>query len=164
MKRTTIDFWVGLFAAAGIAGLLFLALKVSSQSSLPSSQSYSLMANFENIGSLKERAPVKSAGVVVGRVTAIEFDRETYMAKVHLALDSHYQFSRDSSAEILTAGLLGEQYIGITTGADQKMLKAGDTFKITSSAMVLEQLISRFLFSKAEEGGNDAKPEAGNSK
>lgn len=164
MKRTTIDFWVGLFAIAGIACLLFLALKVSSQSSLPSSQSYAVTAYFENIGSLKDRAPVKSAGVVVGRVTGIEFDRESYRAKVHMALDNHYQFSRDSSAEILTAGLLGEQYIGLTPGADEKMLKTGDTFKITSSAMVLEQLISRFLFSKAEEGGNDAKPEAGNAK
>lgn len=164
MKRTTIDFWVGLFAAAGVASLLFLALKVSSQSSLPANGSYDLIANFENIGSLKERAPVKSAGVVVGRVTGIEFDHETYRARVHVALDNRYQFSRDSSAEILTAGLLGEQYIGVTPGADEKMLKAGDTFKITSSALVLEQLISRFLFSKAEEGGNEATSEAESKK
>lgn len=161
MKRTTIDFWVGLFAVAGAAALLFLALRVSSQSTLPASQSYELVANFENIGSLKTRAPVKSAGVVVGRVTSIELDTQRYLARVTMAFDNHYLFSRDSSAEILTAGLLGEQYIGVTPGADDKMLKEGDSFKITSSALVLEQLISQFLFNKAESAGNDATPEAG---
>jgi phospholipid/cholesterol/gamma-HCH transport system substrate-binding protein len=101
---------------------------------------------------LKVRAPVKSAGVVVGRVTAIGLDKETYQARVTLAMDKHYQFSSDSSAEILTAGLLGEQSLGVSPGPDEKMLAEGDSFKITSSAMILEQLISRFLFSKAEEG------------
>ena len=161
MKRTTMDFWVGLFAVAGAVALLFLALRVSSQSSLPASQSYELIANFENIGSLKARAPVKSAGVVVGRVTGIELDTQRYLARVHMAMDKHYQFSRDSSAEILTAGLLGEQYIGVTPGADDKMLQEGDTFKITSSALVLEQLISQFLFNKAETAGNDAAADTG---
>lgn len=161
MKRTMIDFWVGLFAVAGAASLLFLALKVSSQSSLPASQSYELIANFENIGGLKAHAPVKSAGVVIGRVNGITLDTQRYVARVNLAVDNHYQFSRDSSAEILTSGILGEQYIGITPGADEKMLKVGDTFKITSSAIVLEQLISRFLFSKAEGTDNNSKPEAG---
>jgi len=154
MKRGMIDFWVGVFAAAGAAALLFLALKVSSQSTLQENHSYEVTANFENIGGLKVRAPVKSAGVVVGRVVSIELDTQRYVAKVGLALGSNYRFSRDSSAEILTSGLLGEQYIGITPGADVKMLQPGDTFKITSSAIVLEQLISRFLFSKAD--GNDA--------
>jgi len=152
MKRGMIDFWVGLFAAAGIAAILFLALRVSSQNTMPASDTYTLSAYFENIGGLKVRAPVKSAGVVVGRVTAIGLDKETYQARVTLAMDKHYQFSSDTSAEILTAGLLGEQYIGLTPGPDEKMLAEGDSFKITSSAVILEQLISRFLFSKAEEG------------
>lgn len=158
MKRGTIDFWVGLFTIAGFAALMFLALKVSTLSSLPAAQTYTLTANFENIGGLKVRAPVKSAGVVVGRVDAIELDTERYVARVTLAMDQRYRFSRDSSAEILTSGLLGEQYIGVTTGADDVQLKSGDTFKITSSALVLEQLISRFLFSKAA-GDDTATPE-----
>ncbi|GHD61761.1 outer membrane lipid asymmetry maintenance protein MlaD [Jeongeupia chitinilytica] len=148
-----IDFWVGLFIALGIVALLFLALKVSSQSSLPASSSYTVTANFENIGGLKVRAPVKSAGVVVGRVAGISLDPQRYVASVTMKLDDRYRFSRDTSAEILTSGLLGEQYIGLEPGADDKMLKDGDRITITSSAIVLEQLISRFLFSKAEEGG-----------
>lgn len=151
MKRGMIDFLVGLFAAAGLAALLFLALQVSSSSSLPATSSYELVANFENIGGLKPRAPIKSAGVVVGRVTNITLDGERYVARVEMALDSRYHFSRDSSAEILTSGLLGEQYIGITPGAEEKNLAAGDTFKVTSSAIVLEQLISRFLFSQDDK-------------
>ncbi|MBM3115948.1 outer membrane lipid asymmetry maintenance protein MlaD [Jeongeupia naejangsanensis] len=154
MKRTMIDFWVGLFIALGIVALLFLALKVSSQSSLPASSTYTVTANFENIGGLKVRAPVKSAGVVVGRVAAITLDPQRYVASVTMKLDDRYHFSRDTSAEILTAGLLGEQYVGLEPGADEKMLMNGDRITITSSAIVLEQLISRFLFSKADEGGN----------
>ncbi|WP_188697365.1 outer membrane lipid asymmetry maintenance protein MlaD [Silvimonas amylolytica] len=160
MKRGMLDFWVGLFIAAGVVAILFLALRVSSQSALPARSTYNVTANFDNIGGLKVRAPVKSAGVVVGRVTNIELDTSRYVAKVTMALDNHYHFSRDSSAEILTSGLLGEQYIGITPGADDKMLTAGSTFKLTSSAIVLEQLISRFLFSKAEDSGD--KTNAGN--
>lgn len=156
MKRGMIDFWVGLFAVAGVVALMFLAVKVSSQSTLAVSQSYELVANFDNIGGLKVRAPIKSAGVVVGRVSGIELDPQRYVARVHMAMDTRYQYSSDSSAEILTSGLLGEQYIGVTSGADDKMLKSGDTFKITSSAIVLEQLISRFLFSKAEGGSKDS--------
>lgn len=157
MKRGMIDFWVGLFAAAGLAALLFLALQVSSSSSLPATSSYTLIADFENIGGLKTRSPVKSAGVVVGRVTNIAFDNERYVARVEMALDSRYHFSKDSSAEILTSGLLGEQYIGIAPGADEKNLVAGDTFKVTSSAIVLEQLISRFLFSQADKSNPSEK-------
>jgi phospholipid/cholesterol/gamma-HCH transport system substrate-binding protein len=151
VKRGMIDFWVGLFAAAGAAALLFLALQVSSSGSLPAAATYQLVANFENIGGLKARAPIKSAGVVVGRVTNISRDSERYVARVEMAMDSRYQFSRDSSAEILTSGLLGEQYIGITPGAEEKNLSAGDSFKVTSSAIVLEQLISRFLFSQSDK-------------
>ncbi len=161
MKRGMIDFWVGVFAAAGAMALLFLALQVSSQTTMPENQSYEVVANFENIGGLKVRAPVKSAGVVVGRVVSIELDTQRYVARVKMAVGSSYKFSRDSSAEILTSGLLGEQYIGITPGADDKMLQAGDTFKITSSAIVLEQLISRFLFSKAEGGDESTVSESG---
>nr|WP_314898721.1 outer membrane lipid asymmetry maintenance protein MlaD [uncultured Deefgea sp.] len=157
MKRGMIDFWVGLFAAAGVAALLFLALQVSSSSSLPATSSYTLIANFENIGGLKTRSPIKSAGVVVGRVTSITLDSERYVARVEMALDSRYHFSRDSSAEILTSGLLGEQYIGITPGAEEKNLAAGDAFKVTSSAIVLEQLISRFLFSQADKTNSSEK-------
>lgn len=151
MKRGMIDFWVGLFAAAGLAALLFLALQVSSSGSLPASSSYVLIADFENIGGLKPRAPVKTAGVVVGRVTSITLDDKRYEARVEIAVDSRYHFSSDSSAEILTSGLLGEQYIGITPGAEEKNLAPGDSFKITSSAIVLEQLISRFLFSQGDK-------------
>ena len=157
MKRGMIDFWVGLFAAAGVAALLFLALQVSSSSSLPATSSYTLIANFENIGGLKTRSPIKSAGVVVGRVTSITLDSERYVARVEMALDSRYHFGRDSSAEILTSGLLGEQYIGITPGAEEKNLAAGDAFKVTSSAIVLEQLISRFLFSQADKTNSSEK-------
>ncbi|MEN9658837.1 MAG: outer rane lipid asymmetry maintenance protein MlaD [Pseudomonadota bacterium] len=153
MKRGMIDFWVGLFAAAGIAALLFLSLRVSSQTTLPASNSYELIANFENVGGLKVRAPVKSAGVLVGRVSSITLDTERYVARVKLDMDSRYHFSKDASAEILTSGLLGEQYIGVTSGADSKMLAAGNSFTITSSAIVLEQLISRVLFNKAETAG-----------
>ncbi|BCL77187.1 outer membrane lipid asymmetry maintenance protein MlaD [Jeongeupia sp. HS-3] len=151
-----IDFWVGLFIALGVIALLFLALKVSSQSSLPASSTYTVSANFENIGGLKVRAPVKSAGVVVGRVAAISLDPQRYVASVTLKLDDRYHFSRDTSAEILTSGLLGEQYIGLEPGADEKTLQNGDRITITSSAIVLEQLISRFLFSKADESGTSA--------
>lgn len=157
MKRGMIDFWVGLFAAAGLAALLFLALKVSSSSSLPASSSYEVIANFENIGGLKPRAPIKSAGVVVGRVSNITLDGERYLARVEMSLDSRYHFSKDSSAEILTSGLLGEQYIGITPGAEEKNLAAGDSFKVTSSAIVLEQLISRFLFSQGDKKNSSEK-------
>jgi len=157
VKRGMIDFWVGLFAAAGLAALLFLALQVSSSSSLPATASYTLIADFENIGGLKIRSPVKSAGVVVGRVSNITLDSERYVARVEMAVDSRYHFSRDSSAEILTSGLLGEQYIGITPGAEEKNLVAGDTFKVTSSAIVLEQLISRFLFSQADKTDHSEK-------
>ncbi|UXY15244.1 outer membrane lipid asymmetry maintenance protein MlaD [Chitiniphilus purpureus] len=159
MQRRMIDLWVGLFALAGAAALLFLALKVSNDSVLPASSTYEVTAEFENIGGLKPRAPVKSAGVVVGRVTQIELDPKLYVARVTLALDSRYRFSRDSSAQILTSGLLGEQYIGLEPGADDKELDAGGRIAITSSAIVLEQLISRFLFSKAETAGEQTNTE-----
>jgi phospholipid/cholesterol/gamma-HCH transport system substrate-binding protein len=152
MNKTVLDLWVGLFVVAGIAALLFLALKVGSTSAINASDSYEVVARFENIGGLKPRAPVKSAGVVVGRVADIQFDNESFEAAVTLRLDKRYAFPRDSSAAILTSGLLGEQYIGLDAGGDSVKLKAGDRILITQDAVVLENLIGRFLYDKAQEG------------
>ncbi len=153
MERTTIDLWVGIFVAAGIAALFVLALKVGNMGNFSTAQTYKLEAHFENIGGLKPRAPVKSAGVVVGRVAEIAFDTKRYDARVTFVIDKRYAFSRDATAAILTAGLLGEQYVGLTTGGDDVMLKNGDTIKLTQSAVVLESLISQFMYSKASESG-----------
>ncbi|MFN3715763.1 MAG: outer membrane lipid asymmetry maintenance protein MlaD [Thiobacillus sp.] len=152
MNRTVLDLWVGLFVVAGIAALLFLALKVGSMNTVNASDSYEVVARFENIGGLKARAPVKSAGVVVGRVDSIQFDTQLYEAKVAMRIDKRYPFPKDSSAAILTSGLLGEQYIGLAAGGDSVMLKSGDTLKITQDAVVLENLIGQFLYGKAQEG------------
>jgi len=156
MNRSTIDLWVGIFVAIGLGALLFLALKVGNLASFSTAQTYRVQAKFANIGGLKVRAPVKSAGVVVGRVAEIRFDNESYEAVATLTLDASYQFPRDTAAKILTSGLLGEQYIGLEAGGNPAMLKDGDRLRITQSAVVLENLISQFLFSKAAEGG-DAK-------
>ena len=152
MNKTVLDLWVGLLVLAGITALLFLALKVGSTSAINSSASYEVVARFENIGGLKLRAPVKSAGVVVGRVADIQFDNETFEAAVTLRLDKRYAFPRDSSVAILTSGLLGEQYIGLEAGGDSLTLKAQDRILITQDAVVLENLIGRFLYDKAQEG------------
>ncbi len=157
MSRTTLDLWVGAFVAAGFGALLFLALKVGNLASFNTGQTYEVKAEFANIGGLKVRAPVKSAGVVVGRVANIGFDNQSYEAKVTLDLDSQYHFPRDTSAKILTSGLLGEQYIGLEAGGDPKMLKNGDKLRLTQSAVVLENLISQFLFNKAAEGKGNNK-------
>ena len=152
MNRSTIDLWVGVFVAAGFGALLFLALKVGNLAAFTTGQTYQVHAEFANIGGLKLRAPVKSAGVVVGRVTDIRFDGESYQAVVTIDVESSYRFPRDSSAKILTSGLLGEQYIGVEAGGDSVMLKNGDRLRLTQSAVVLENLISQFLFNKAAEG------------
>jgi len=159
MKRTTIDIWVGAFVAAGFAGLLFLALKVGNLASFSTAQAYHVEAKFANIGGLKIRAPIKSAGVVVGRVSDVRFDNESYEAVVTFNIDAHYSFPRDTSAKILTSGLLGEQYVGLEAGGAAEMLKNGDRLRLTQSAVVLENLISQFLYNKAAEGkdGKDAK-------
>jgi phospholipid/cholesterol/gamma-HCH transport system substrate-binding protein len=157
MNRSTIDLWVGILVAAGFGALLFLALKVGNLASFSAAPTYDVKANFANIGGLKVRAPVKSAGVVVGRVSNIRFDTDTYEAVVTMSLNAAYQFPRDTVAKILTSGLLGEQYIGLEAGGDTKMLKNGDTVKLTQSAVVLENLISQFLFNKAAEGKDSAK-------
>lgn len=155
MGRSTLDLWVGLFVCAGIGALLILALKVGNTSGFSAGDTYQVSASFDNIGGLKPRAPVKSAGVVVGRVTGIAFDDQKFMAKVTLTLDQRYKFPKDTTASILTSGLLGEQYIGLVAGGDSAILAQGEVIKLTQSAVVLENLISQFLYSKAAEG--DAK-------
>ena len=158
MERTKLDLWVGLFVCAGIAALLILALKVGNMGSVGiGSESYKLYANFDNIGGLKPRAPVKSAGVVVGRVARIAFDNERFNARVEMSIDKDFKFPKDTNASILTSGLLGEQYIGLDAGGDTANLANGDTIKLTQSAVVLEKLISQFLYSKAAEGDNAKK-------
>lgn len=153
MERTTIDLWVGLFVMMGLGALLVLAFKVGNLGGVDISESYAVTTNFSNIGGLKVRAPVKSAGVVVGRVTDIKYDIENHEATVTLKLDKQYPFSRDTSASIMTSGLLGEQYIAIESGGDEVALKDGDKIKITQSAVVLESLIGQFLYNKAADGG-----------
>ena len=158
MQRSTLDLWVGLFVCAGIAALLVLALKVGNMGSASiGADSYKLYANFDNIGGLKPRAPVKSAGVVVGRVARIAFDNERFNARVEMSIDTDYKFPKDTVASILTSGLLGEQYIGLDAGGDAANLANGETIKLTQSAVVLEKLISQFLYSKAAEGDNAKK-------
>ncbi|MDO9272142.1 MAG: outer membrane lipid asymmetry maintenance protein MlaD [Rugosibacter sp.] len=159
MTRTTIDLWVGFFVALGLAALLFLALKVGNLATSGSGEIYVIEAKFDNIGGLKVRAPVKSAGVVVGRISEIRFDPEAYQAVVKMQLDTRYRFPRDTFATINTSGLLGEQYIGFEPGGDTDMLKSGDVIKKTQSAVVLEKLISQFMFSKAAEDGTGSSKE-----
>jgi phospholipid/cholesterol/gamma-HCH transport system substrate-binding protein len=158
MQRSNNDIWVGLFVLIGAAALLFLALQSANLLSLNFQKAYSVTARFDNIGGLKPQTAIKSSGVVVGRVESITFDDRNFQASVTLSLQSRYSFPKDSSLKILTSGLLGEQYIGIEAGADEKNLQAGDTITATQSAVVLENLISQFLYSKAAEG--NAQPAA----
>ncbi len=157
MERSTLDLWVGLFVVAGLGALTILALKVGNMGSFGGAETYQLSASFTNIGGLKPRAAVKSSGVVVGRVAGINFDNDKFMAKVTMNIETRYKFPKDSSASVLTAGLLGEQYVGIEGGAEDAMLANNDTLKLTQSAVVLEKLIGQFMFNKAAEGGSPAK-------
>lgn len=152
MKRTTVDLWVGVFVTAGVIALFVLALKVGNATTVSASNGYTVFAEFDNIGGLKVRAPVKSAGVVVGRVERIVLDQQKYMANVSIRIDNHYKFPKDSTAAILTSGLLGEQYIGLEAGGDTANLAPGERIKLTQSAVVLEKLIGQFLYGKAAEG------------
>ncbi|AOZ50848.1 outer membrane lipid asymmetry maintenance protein MlaD [Chromobacterium vaccinii] len=145
MKRSTIDLWVGIFVALGIAAVVFLSLKVANLTPQSASQTYIVYADFDNVGGLKVKAPVKEAGVLVGRVSDIRLDPKTYRARVALNIDKTYQLSDDVSASILTSGLLGEQYIGLQQGGSETNLAPGGTITITSSALVLEQLIGKFM-------------------
>lgn len=151
MERTTLDLWVGMFVVAGFGALMVLAFKVGNLSTYNVSESYQLQAYFDNIGGLKPQASVKSSGVLVGRVTEVKLDTNLYKAKVTMNIDKRYQFPKDTFANILTSGLLGEQYIGLMPGGDDAMLKDGDEFKKTQSAVVLEDLIGKFLYTKAED-------------
>jgi len=153
MKRATVDLWVGIFVTAGLAALLTLALKVGNATSVSAADGYSVFGQFENIGGLKPRAPVKSAGVVVGRIVSITFDDQRFTARVTMRIDKRYRFPKDTSASILTSGLLGEQYVGLDAGGDTTNLKEGDELKLTQSAVVLEKLIGQFLYGKAADGG-----------
>jgi phospholipid/cholesterol/gamma-HCH transport system substrate-binding protein len=164
MDRKLTDLWVGLFVIAGLAAVLVLALKAGNLLSFNFSETYQVLAKFDNIGGLKVRAPVKSAGVVVGRVAKVGFDDQTYEAVVTLAMDQRYSFPKDSSAKILTSGLLGEQYIGLEPGGDSDKLASGGRIKSTQSAIVLENLISQFLFSKAADAGAGTGADNGGKK
>jgi phospholipid/cholesterol/gamma-HCH transport system substrate-binding protein len=160
MQRSKNDVWVGLFVLIGAVAILFLALQSANLLTLSFQTSYDVHAKFDNVGGLKPKAAVRSAGVVVGRVEKIVFDDKSFQARVTLAMESRYAFPKDSSLKILTSGLLGEQYLGIEPGADEKTLVAGDAISSTQSAMVLESLIGQFLYSKAAEGaGADAGKE-----
>ena len=146
-KNRTLEFYVGIFVFLGFAAMLFMALQAANLGSVT--------AAFDNIGGLKARAAVKSAGVVVGRVQSVVFDPESFQAKVTMDLDAAYPFPADSSAKILTSGLLGEQYVGLEAGADEENLKNGDEIRRTQSAVVLETLISQFLYNTAEKTGKE---------
>lgn len=156
MNKRLIEILVGLFVALGALGLLFLALKAANLASFTGGDTYTLQARFDNIGGLKARAPVRSAGVNVGRVTGVTLDTQTYQGLVTLEISTGVVFPRDSSAKILTAGLLGDQYIGIEPGGDEKNLASGDVITQTQSAVVLENLIGQFLFNKAAGSGSGA--------
>jgi phospholipid/cholesterol/gamma-HCH transport system substrate-binding protein len=156
MQRSNTDVWVGMLVVIGAAALLFLAMQSANLMSISWQKTYEIHALFDNIGGLKKQAAVKSAGVVVGRVHDIRFDDKTFQAQVVLAMDVRYQFPKDSSLKILTSGLLGEQYIGIEAGSDMANLAQGDKVQSTQSAVVLENLISRFLYNKASDAGTDS--------
>lgn len=160
MQKSRHDVWVGLFVLIGAAAVLFLALKAGNLLSLNFDDTYAVTAKFDNIGGLKPRAAVKSAGVVVGRVESIGFDDKSYQASVVLQMQKRFVFPKDSSAKILTSGLLGEQYLGVEPGASEKNLVAGDTITQTQSAVVLENLIGQFLYNKAADSGSPAAPAA----
>lgn len=165
MEKSRNDVWVGLFLMLGLAAIMFLALKSANLLTLSFESNYRVTAKFDNVGGLKPRAAVKSAGVVVGRVESISFDDQSFQAQVALSLEERFKFPKDSSLKILTSGLLGEQYIGIEPGSDEKTLAAGDKIKATQSAVVLENLIGQFLYSKAADSSNSpaapAAPAAG---
>ncbi|MDR2327149.1 MAG: outer membrane lipid asymmetry maintenance protein MlaD [Acidovorax sp.] len=154
MQQSKNDVWVGLFVLIGAAALVFLALQSANLLNLNFQKGYAVSARFDNIGGLKPKAAVKSAGVVVGRVDSITFDDQTFQASVNLVMEERYKFPKDSSLKILTSGLLGDQYIGIEAGADEEDLKAGDRITSTQSAVVLENLIGQFLYGKAEQGAS----------
>jgi len=157
MGRKGIETLVGIFVLLGMLAVLFLALKAANLASFTGGDTYAVTARFDNIGGLKVRAPVKSAGVTVGRVTAISLDSTTYQGLVTIDLQQGVAFPTDTSAKILTAGLLGDQYIGLEPGGSDSNLKSGDEIRMTQSAVVLENLIGQFLYNKAAEPAAEKK-------
>lgn len=170
MGKRSIETLVGFFVLLGLAAMVFLALKAANLGSVGGGDTYTLKANFDNIGGLKVRAPVRTAGVTVGRVTGIELDGKTFQGVVSMEIARGYQFPKDSAAKILTAGLLGDQYVGLEPGGDDANLAAGDVLPQTQSAVVLENLIGQFLSGKAEApaagaaGAAPAPPASGAAK
>lgn len=158
MSRRSIETLVGLFFLLGMAALLFLALKAANLASFGEHKGYTVSARFDNIGGLKPRAPVRSAGVTVGRVKSISLDAKTYQGVVRMEIDNFVKFPKDTSAKILTAGLLGDQYVGLEPGADEKELAPGDVIRQTQSAVVLENLIGQLIFNKAADAGTSSAP------
>ncbi|MEJ2564428.1 MAG: outer membrane lipid asymmetry maintenance protein MlaD [Gammaproteobacteria bacterium] len=152
MKQTTVEILVGLFVVAGLAALFMLAMKVSNITTLTDENGYEVTAYFDNVGGLKVRSQVTASGVTVGRVAAIRYDDKMFEALVTLKLDRNFHLPVDSSASIFTSGLLGEQYVSLEPGGSEENLKQGDRIKLTQSALILEQVIGRVLFSKAAEG------------
>lgn len=157
MGKKSIETLVGIFVLIGFLAIVFLALKAANLATFRTGDTYRVTARFDNVGGLKVRAPVKSAGVTVGRVKSISLDTKTYQGLVTLELQSQFEFPKDTSAKILTAGLLGDQYLGLEPGGDDKYLAAGDSIKMTQSAVVLENLIGQLLYNKAAEGGDARK-------
>ena len=157
MERRVVDLWVGLFVVAGIVALMMLALKVGNFGAYSPNDVYVVTAHFDNIGGLKEQAPVRSSGVVVGRVAGIRFDTKKFDAEVTITMDGKFKFPSDTTAAILTSGILGENYVGLEAGGGADNLKQGDEIKLTQSAVVLEKIISQFLYSKAQEAPDKAK-------
>ncbi len=153
MTSRKIEIMVGLFVAAAIAAFFMLAMSVSNMSSYGGGDSYQLTARFDNVGGLKVRSAVAAGGVTIGRVNDIQYNSETYEAVVSMSIEAKYnKFPIDTAASILTSGLLGEQYVGFEPGAEEEYLKQGDVIDLTQSALVLEQIIGQFLYSKADEG------------
>ncbi len=157
MTRRGIESLVGLFVLFGFVAIGYLALKASNLAAMTLGETYTVAARFDNIGGLKPRAPVKSAGVTVGRVGSISLDGKTFQGVVTMELEKRFAFPKDSSASILTAGLLGDQYVGLTPGGEDDNLAAGDTIRMTQSAVVLENLIGQMLYNRAAEGGGEAR-------
>jgi phospholipid/cholesterol/gamma-HCH transport system substrate-binding protein len=157
MTRRGIESLVGLFVLFGFVAIGYLALKAANLAAMTVGETYTVTARFDNIGGLKPRAPVKSAGVTVGRVGSISLDGKTFQGLVTMELEKRFAFPKDSSASILTAGLLGYQYVGLTPGGEDDNLAAGDTIRMTQSAVVLENLIGQMLYSRAAEGGGEAR-------
>ena len=154
MNTRNLEITVGAFVVLAILAMIMLSLKVSNLASYGgASNVYEIQAQFENIGGLKVRSPVSAGGVRVGKVADISYNNEQFTAVVTMQLEGSYQFPIDTSASILTAGLLGEQYVGLEPGGDEEYLVQGGELELTQSALVLEQVIGQFLFSKAQEEG-----------